>query len=857
MIDGDRYRMSVMLASPGGGCRIGDPPAAADRFAHRTVVDGKFLARGPRRTRLQGVTYGPFAPSPGGWPFPPPERVRADFAAMQALGVNALRTYHPPPAWLPDLAGEAGLDLLIGVPWASHLCFLRSRAARCDARLAVRRAAEAGRRYPSVLAYCVGNEIPPGVVRWHGARRVERFLRELRDVAKSADQAGLVTYASYPPTEYLDLSPFDFVTFNVYLHDVGAFRRYLFRLQNLAAEKPLVLGELGLDTLRYGEAAQAWFLREQLREATLMGTAGTFVFSWTDDWHTGGSSVTDWRFGVTDAGRRPRPAARALREVWARTPAELLPAAPRVSVVVCSYNSAATLGQCLDSLAALRYPDYEVIVVDDGSTDDTRAVLARHAEVRAIHQPNLGLSAARNTGWRAATGAVVAYTDADCFADPDWLTLLVAQLRPGGAAAVGGPNLSPDDGRLAACVAAAPGQPTHVLESEQVAEHIPGCNMAFRREVLEAICGFDPLYRTAGDDVDVCWRLQRAGYWITFAPGAVVWHHRRQTPWAYLRQQAGYGAAEAQLRFKHPDRFNGFGGGVWRGVLYGRSVPALRLTASLIYRGTFGTALFQNLYTPAPAYWPMLPGTLEWHAAAGVVALLGLHRPGAWVAAGVMGCLSLAVAGLQAYQARVPAGHDGLLSRLLIAALSYAQPLVRSWARYRTRWFAHPPRLPVPDPVAAATRVPPTGQRTLAYWGEPGPERADFVGRIVSDLTVHRWSLTLDSGWSDWDVEIWCGPWAVLRLCTVQENHGGPRRLTRARYRLRPTRSAAVLVAAAGGCGLAAAALSAWAAGAAAAGMSAAFLTAWLRAARRASEAVTAIDALARDMALTPVEAPA
>src|SRR5205085_3484192 len=134
-------------------------------------------------------------------------------------------------------------------------------------------------------AYSVGNEIPPDIVRWYGARRVERFLAELRDVAKQTDPDGLVTYANYPPTEYLDLSCFDFATFNVYLHDPETFRRYLFRLQNLVGERPLVLGELGMDTQRHGEREQAQFLAGHVREAFLMGLAGAFVFSWTDDWH--------------------------------------------------------------------------------------------------------------------------------------------------------------------------------------------------------------------------------------------------------------------------------------------------------------------------------------------------------------------------------------------------------------------------------------------------------------------------------------------------------------------------------------------------------------------------------------------
>jgi hypothetical protein len=217
---------------------------------------------------------------------------------------------------------------------------------------------------------------------------------------------------------------------------------------------------------------------------------------------------------------------------------------------------------------------------------------------------------------------------------------------------------------LAACVAAAPGQPTHVLENDQVAEHIPGCDMAFRRRALEAINGFDTQYRQAGDDVDVCWRLQQAGQWITFAPGAFVWHHRRQTPRAYFGQQAGYGRAEALLRFKHPDKFNGRGDGKWRGVLYGHSLQGLRLDPAIIYRGTFGAGLFQCLYQPGPAHWAMLPATLEWHVLIVLALAAGLLWPLARAVAGALLVLSVAVAALQAAQARLAPEHESVLSRL-------------------------------------------------------------------------------------------------------------------------------------------------------------------------------------------------
>src|SRR5262249_8113398 len=198
-----------------------------------------------------------------------------------------------PPEWLLHLADEFGLNVFIDVPWPKHLCFLDSARAQMDARIQVMRAAFLGRNHPCVLAYSIGNEIPPNIVRWHGARRVERFLGELRDVVKQADPSGLVTYASYPPTEYLDLSVLDFTTFNVYLHDVETFRRYLFRLQNLVGDKPLLLGEIGMDTLRHGEDEQAQFLAGHLRAAVLTGLAGAFVFAWTDDWYTGGHPLQD------------------------------------------------------------------------------------------------------------------------------------------------------------------------------------------------------------------------------------------------------------------------------------------------------------------------------------------------------------------------------------------------------------------------------------------------------------------------------------------------------------------------------------------------------------------------------------
>ena len=755
------------------------PPAEG-----RIRVNGRGFSRDGKPHPVQGVTYGPFAPDADGNPLPPPERIRQDFAQMRRIGVNSVRIYHIPPAWFLDLGASEGISVLMDVSWPKDVCFLESAAYQKQARQAVRAAAERGRGHSGVFAYSLGNEIPADIARWHGANKIQRFLSELQDVAKQTDPDCLTTYANYPSTEYLDLPFLDFAAFNVYLHDVEAFQRYLLRLMNRIGDRPLLLGELGMDTLRHSETKQAELLGGHLRQAALLGVAGAYVFSWTDDWHTHGYQIEDWAFGLTTTEREPKPSYYAVGEVFGQPPSRLLTKAPPVSVVVCSYNGGRTLAQCLESLRKIDYPDYEVILVDDGSTDDTPEIATRFPEVKTIRQQNQGLSAARNVGMQAASGAIIVYTDSDCFAHPNWLTHLVYQLERCGAVGVGGPNLTPDDGWLAACVAAAPGQPTHVLESDQIAEHIPGCNMAFYKWALEEINGFDPIYRAAGDDVNICWRLQQAGHWITFAPGAFVWHHRRHNVRAYFKQQRGYGEAEAILSFEHPERFNLRGESMWNGRMYGGSLPGLQIGKPIIYHGVWGAGLFQTLYQPATSYWPLLPITLEWRLLMLLVALTATAFRPAWFLVAAMVVASAGVSVARAIQAPLPKRYDGLRSRLLIAYLCHIQPIVRSMRRYRrrlapTHFKKSAPEISGPSDL----RLPLSGRKTLLYWDGRWHDRSriDLLAKLQSELDGTRWAiLEHDNGWADWDFAVRCHPWTWLSVTTVREP-GGQIRL---RYRM-------------------------------------------------------------------------
>ncbi|MGH7411486.1 MAG: glycosyltransferase, partial [Candidatus Methylomirabilis sp.] len=449
--------------------------------------------------------------------------------------------------------------------------------------------------------------------------------------AKDEDPDGLVTYVNYPSTEYLQLPFLDLACFNVYLESQEPFETYLARLHNIVGERPLIVTEIGLDSRRHGEDAQAHTLDWQVRTAFAVGCAGVFIFSWTDEWHRGGYDIEDWNFGLTDRARDPKPALAAVREAFSEVPFPKDVPWPRISVVVCSYNGARTIRDCFEGLLRLEYPDFEVIVVNDGSSDRTESIVREYG-FKVISTENHGLGSARNMGLRAATGEIVAYIDDDAYPDPHWLTYLAATFMSTQHAGVGGPNIPPaGDGSVAECVANAPGGPIHVLLSDRVAEHIPGCNSAFRKACLEEIGGFDPQFRSAGDDVDVCWRLQERGWSLGFSHAATVWHRRRNSIREFLKQQWGYGKAEALLERKWPEKYNSAGHVTWSGRIYGNGFGHIFSWRNRVYHGSWGSAPYQSLHKPASSVLGSLPLMPEWYlliAALIVISAVGiLWRP--------------------------------------------------------------------------------------------------------------------------------------------------------------------------------------------------------------------------------------
>jgi len=794
---------SAILVRPSSRTRPTAPLA-------RATIEGKFLVAGGEKLFLRGATYGTFRPGAAGHEFPRPAVVEYDLTLMAEHGLNALRTYTVPPRWLLDQAAELGLRVLVGIPAERHLGRL-SAGGRADVERIVRDGVAACAGHPAVLAFAIGNELPASLVRWHGRRVIERELERLARAARREDPDALVTYANYPSTEYLDLSCADLLCFNVYLEQPERLRAYLERLQNLAGERPLVMTELGLDSLRNGEAAQAASLASQIRTSFAAGCAGAFVYAWTDEWHRSGEDVLDWNFGLVRANRDPKPALAAVREAFARAPFPRRAEGPRISVVVCTYNGSRTLRECLDGLKRLEYPDYEVIVVDDGSTDATPQI-ARESGFRVISEGHQGLSGARNSGLRAATGEIVAYIDDDARPDPHWLSYLATTFQQTRHAAIGGPNLAPPgDGLVAAAVANSPGNPVHVLLTDSEAEHVPGCNLAVRRANLLAIGGFDVRFERAGDDVDVCWRLRDRGWTLGYSPAAVVWHHRRGSVRAFWRQQFHYGAAEGLLEAKFPERYNSAGHHTWSGRVYGARLAPLVKGVVRVYHGVWGRAPFQSIYEPSAHVLAMLPLMPEWFLLVLSLGLLALVSP-LWAPLALAPpLLALAVLASVVQAARGGLGarfgpEVGPLARpalvALTAVLHLLQPLARLAGRLSsglTPWRQHHAEFAWPR------------TRELSLWTEQGRPLEAWLEPVEQSLRQDGFPVARGGDFDGWDLTVRSGALGGARVVFGLEEYGQGRQL--ARFRVWPcgSRKALLLLAVGGGAAALALATRQWA----------------------------------------------
>jgi hypothetical protein len=308
--------------------------------------------------------------------------------------------------------------------------------------------------------------------------------------------------------------------------------------------------------------------------------------------------------------------------------------------------------------------------------------------------------------------------------------------------------------------------------------------MAFRKDALEEIGGFDPQFRVAGDDVDICWRLRDAGHVLGFSPAAVVWHAPRASVRAFMRQQRGYGAAEALLERKWPNRYGTDGHARWQGRLYGHGLSTA-LGRWRVYYGTWGSQPFQALYGPAPSGIAMLAARPEWHLT--LASLTCLSVAGLWwkpllaavplLVAAV--ALTVLPAGRAAARASFMRARLPRTRRWSMWALTTALHLAQPFARLRGR-----ARLPSWRPVVPSHTALPE-KPTLNSWSEAWRSAEDRLSDIEDAMARDGVPVVAGGAFQRWDLQARGGLLGAARLSMGLEEHGGGRQLVR--FRIVPT----------------------------------------------------------------------
>lgn len=232
----------------------------------------------------------------------------------------------------------------------------------------------------------------------------------------------------------------------------------------------------------------------------------------------------------------------------------------RASVIVPTFNAAATLRECLAALQAQTLPadEFEVFVVDDGSTDATAAVASEFPAVKVLKVPHRGAATARNAGVAAARGPVVAMTDADCAPSPEWLERMITPFSDPDVAGVKGTYRTRQRGLVPRFVQCEYEEKYSQMKRWATIDFVDTYAAAYRREVFLAHGGFDESFPSASvEDQEFSFRLAKAGCKLVLAPDATVYHYHPETAAAYARRKFRIGYWKVPVHRRHPDK-------VWR-----------------------------------------------------------------------------------------------------------------------------------------------------------------------------------------------------------------------------------------------------------------------------------------------------
>jgi glycosyltransferase involved in cell wall biosynthesis len=224
------------------------------------------------------------------------------------------------------------------------------------------------------------------------------------------------------------------------------------------------------------------------------------------------------------------------------------PLKAQVSVAIPCYNGEAYVGQTVESVLAQSRAADEVLVIDDGSTDQSVKIIQRYPVRLVQHEKNRGLAYARNTAIENASGDILVFVDVDALADPQMLATLEAGYDSPDVGGVGGQGIEANIHSLADRWRRAHASQGHGRVPKDV-EFLFGLCMSFRLYVLRQVGGFNAVFRTNAEDMDIGMRVNAAGYRLRYLPGAKVYHQRTDDVESMKRTMATWYSASYRARY--------------------------------------------------------------------------------------------------------------------------------------------------------------------------------------------------------------------------------------------------------------------------------------------------------------------
>jgi len=224
-----------------------------------------------------------------------------------------------------------------------------------------------------------------------------------------------------------------------------------------------------------------------------------------------------------------------------------------VSVIICTYNRSQLLDKCIESVVSQKYPKsiYEIIVIDDGSTDKTNETCRKYKNIRYFNQKNQGIAAARRAGVKKAKGRIIVFIDDDCIAAENWLKNLVESFedKKENIAGIGGKvkvlNSHNTIGKYTERNLSGT-----LIRSKNQPPFLSTCNCAFKSSIIKEVGSFDPLFKRI-EDLEISWRMFFKGYDFSYEPSAVIYHLPPKNLWELMKKYFVWGRYKTTAISKH------------------------------------------------------------------------------------------------------------------------------------------------------------------------------------------------------------------------------------------------------------------------------------------------------------------